>query len=712
MATPDLSLAEKLRSYSTCDVSDALLKVGVPHGGFLPNLSMRSPLRQEGDRKLIGPAYTVKFVRNTQTNAPKLKEHYIDTIPKDHVVFISAPHGIFNAVYGGLMSTRAKYSGAVGTVVDGTFRDLQDHRKLGYPVFARNVGTPSFYEIARPSEINVPVMLQDPALDVTINPGDIIFGDLNGVVCVPQNALSKIVEILPAQVEADDNMARDIAQGKTFTAAKKENTEICITVTLFNMTALRWGMLGTSFISDVVARSILASQNSTIAAVFGRNEARLTAFADKHGIAERYTSIDELLDKADIDVVYVGLPNHMHTPAVLAAAKRGKAILSEKSLATTMEDAKAIEKAVKDAGVFFLEGLMYLTHPLMKKTQELLLEGKIGTVKGVSGYYSANIWKKANPLSMGTIYNLGCYPVSLLHFVIETAFGSDAFAKRQLHGFGNISTEGSVHVRDASLTVRFDNGVLASLQSTDSYGNDSSFAILGDKGRIRFITNPWLPIAGDNIIEIKTYGGSTEQIIVPADMDAFGYQVNKVEDVIMSQSLAAFRSGRSDELRKLAEEHFQHDLNENDRDILKTAGSKVSTHATVGSLLGLGFGVLCAFRLRKMRLAYFNAFRAVEKPVEVKFADGRTQPIPDLTAQLAPSKWGDAATYFFFSIGGLFLGGETGLLSGTASASRTITKNPEAKERIEKAWKNYRIDVMKQEIKQLEGKSKLEQLFS
>ncbi|KAG7406185.1 D-xylose 1-dehydrogenase (NADP(+)) 2 [Fusarium oxysporum f. sp. rapae] len=298
------------------------------------------------------------------------------------------------------------------------------------------------------------------------------------------------------------------------------------------MAVLRWGMLGTSFISDVVARSILASQNSTISAVFGRNETRLTAFANKHGIAERYTSIDELLDKAEIDVVYVGLPNHMHTPAVLAAAKRGKAILSEKSLATTMEDAKAIEKAVKNAGVFFLEGLMYLTHPLMKKTQELLLEGKIGTVRGVSGYYSANIWKKANPLSMGTIYNLGCYPVSLLHFVIETAFGSDAFEKRQLHGFGNISTEGSVHVRDASLTVRFDNGVLASLQSTDSYGNDSSFTILGDKGRIRFVTNPWLPIAGDNIIEIKTYGGATEQVIVPAEMDAFGYQVKKVEDYL------------------------------------------------------------------------------------------------------------------------------------------------------------------------------------
>lgn len=66
-------------------------------------------------------------------------------------------------------------------------------------------------------------------------------------------------------------------------------------------------------------------------------------------------------------------------------------------------------------------------------------------------------------------------------------------------------------------------------------------------------------------------------------------------------------------------------LNDNDREILRTAGNKVSTHAKVGSLLGLGFGLLCAFRLRKMRLAYFNAFRAMEKPVEVKFADGRTR---------------------------------------------------------------------------------------
>jgi len=66
-------------------------------------------------------------------------------------------------------------------------------------------------------------------------------------------------------------------------------------------------------------------------------------------------------------------------------------------------------------------------------------------------------------------------------------------------------------------------------------------------------------------------------------------------------------------------------LSQNERDILRSAGGKVSTHAKVGSLLGLGFGIYCAIRLRSMRMAYFNAFRAMEKPVEVKFADGRTR---------------------------------------------------------------------------------------
>lgn len=86
-------------------------------------------------------------------------------------------------------------------------------------------------------------------------------------------------------------------------------------------------------------------------------------------------------------------------------------------------------------------------------------------------------------------------------------------------------------------------------------------------------------------------------------------------------------------------------------------------------------------------------------------------PVPDITDKLAPSKWSDAATFFFFSLGGLFLGGETGFLTGTAAASRTISSDPGAQSRIEKAFKNYQLDVLKRQVKMLEGQSKVTNMF-
>lgn len=121
---------------------------------------MWSPERQNGNTKIIGPAYTVQYVSLNDTTSPKCDSHYvrsrpsisrlssfhilthhaqkIDSIPSGAVVFISSPKTL-NAVYGGLMSNRAQASGAAGTVVDGRVRDLQEHRGLGYPVKAHKI---------------------------------------------------------------------------------------------------------------------------------------------------------------------------------------------------------------------------------------------------------------------------------------------------------------------------------------------------------------------------------------------------------------------------------------------------------------------------------------------------------------------------------------------------------------------------------------------
>jgi hypothetical protein len=91
-----------------------------------------------------------------------------------------------------------------------------------------------------------------------------------------------------------------------------------------------------------------------------------------------------------------------------------------------------------------------------------------------------------------------------------------------------------------------------------------------------------------------------------------------------SEALAVFRRSHGQELAKLAEEHYKHDLQDSDRDILNRAASTFSTHAMVGSIIGIGLGALLAFRVRSARVRMFNAFKARDKPTHVQFADGRT----------------------------------------------------------------------------------------
>ncbi|KAI1293320.1 hypothetical protein F5Y03DRAFT_331592 [Xylaria venustula] len=168
-------------------------------------------------------------------------------------------------------------------------------------------------------------------------------------------------------------------------------------------------------------------------------------------------------------------------------------------------------------------------------------------------------------------------------------------------------------------------------------------------------------------------------------------------------SLAAFRkSPHHDELTKLANEHIQSDLKPSDREALIKATKRVATATTVGSLIGLGLGLYASIRLRKVRTDMFAAFRATEKPTSVIFANGRQESIPDITPYVRPTKIGDFATYFFFGLGGTMLGGELGLLTGTWSATRTISRDPARRQRIEKAYRSFKVDILRSEIAQLE----------
>ncbi|KAI5476042.1 MFS general substrate transporter [Pseudohyphozyma bogoriensis] len=208
-------LLKQLKPFGACDVADALTRLKHPYGGFIEGLVLRSPDFQAGSTRIMGPAYTVLFEKNEEKGRkPQVPGHYIDTVPEGSILYLSAPAGLPNAVYGGIMSARAKHLGAVGTIVDGRIRDLQEHRDKKWPVFSRGVGIAAGAELCFPSQLGVSVPVQSlEQPGVFVNNGDILVGDIDGVVAIPEKLLEDVVRILPELAAVDQIMEPSTEKG-------------------------------------------------------------------------------------------------------------------------------------------------------------------------------------------------------------------------------------------------------------------------------------------------------------------------------------------------------------------------------------------------------------------------------------------------------------------------------------------------------------------
>lgn len=115
------------------------------------------------------------------------------------------------------MSTRAQKAGAAGVVIDGRFRDINEHRELGIGLYARGMSILGSHTFTRSSELNVPVSYQIEELDneeVLVNPGDIIVGDADGVVAIPPSLAEECVRLCESRWNVDEATRRCIEEGE------------------------------------------------------------------------------------------------------------------------------------------------------------------------------------------------------------------------------------------------------------------------------------------------------------------------------------------------------------------------------------------------------------------------------------------------------------------------------------------------------------------
>ncbi|KAH6900749.1 ribonuclease E inhibitor RraA/Dimethylmenaquinone methyltransferase [Thelonectria olida] len=214
-----------LQKYSACDISDALLKLKVPGAGFIADLSLVSPIQGSTAPVTVAPVSTVLFAPKGQVlaepaaNIPK-DVHWADlTVPKT-IVVLKQPDGQKNAVCGGIMAVRMKVCQAKGIIVAGRARDIEELRSTSLPIWSRGLSTVGAGAASTPWATQVPLDIDG----TIVSPGDLAFSDpTNGVVVIPKDKVSAVLELLPKLTTADDKVKEDVLKGVTVNEAFKRH---------------------------------------------------------------------------------------------------------------------------------------------------------------------------------------------------------------------------------------------------------------------------------------------------------------------------------------------------------------------------------------------------------------------------------------------------------------------------------------------------------
>ena len=164
------------------------------------------------EKRICGPAATVLEAATDEFAPPQHALDLIDEAAPGSVNVISIEGGEADvAVWGGLMTAGAVANGHAGAVLDGAVRDLTEIRRdYDFPVYARDVSPGTTLGRYRTVASQVPVRTGG----IVVHPGDIIVGDVDGVVVVPRE---KAAEVLKIAQEID---ARELEQARLIIAEK------------------------------------------------------------------------------------------------------------------------------------------------------------------------------------------------------------------------------------------------------------------------------------------------------------------------------------------------------------------------------------------------------------------------------------------------------------------------------------------------------------
>ncbi|MFC5471401.1 Gfo/Idh/MocA family protein [Cohnella suwonensis] len=284
---------------------------------------------------------------------------------------------------------------------------------------------------------------------------------------------------------------------------------------------IRFGVIGTSWITDHFIDAGRSSEGFELAAVYSRTQAQAEAFAAKHGIPLTFTSLTALASSPDVDAVYVASPNALHAEQAIACMQGGKHVLIEKPAASNAREYERMAAAAKENGVLLMEAMKSTFTPTFLAIREHL--GDIGPVRRYFASYcqysdsygeyvsggSPNVFDPA--MSAGALMDLGVYCL----YPLVSLFG----APERIVATGRLLAAGADVAGGLLLKYPDMEAVVQYSKMTDSYAKAE---IQGENGTILFEK-----ISRPDYAEIRFRNGTSKTLTVPQEKNAMAYEVRE-----------------------------------------------------------------------------------------------------------------------------------------------------------------------------------------
>jgi len=278
---------------------------------------------------------------------------------------------------------------------------------------------------------------------------------------------------------------------------------------------LRIGMLGCGFMGRAHSNAWLQvshfferEHKPVLKAVYGREQDRpqLEKFAKMWGYESIETDWRKVVERDDIDLIDVCVPNHMHHDCVIAAAEAGKIVVCEKPLALNAQEAEEMVAAVEKAGVPNMVCFNYRRVPAISLAKQIIDEGRVGRVFHYRATYNQDytisakvpqgglaLWRlDARVAGSGVTGDLLSHSIDTAEWlngpIVRVVAHTETFIKERIHA--ETGKPEKVEIDDACMFLAiFANGSIGTFESTRyarGRKNYNTFEVNGEHGAIFF----------------------------------------------------------------------------------------------------------------------------------------------------------------------------------------------------------------------------------